>query len=476
MKAHMMPIPQDKVLYIDDEQTNLDLFQVLFMKDFEVITTLSTQEARTILAANEIKVVVTDLKMPDENGLEFIQSVSPHFPHTYYIILTAFLDVEAAMQAINQGNTYKYILKPWDSNQIRLTLKEAIKAYDLSNENRGLIARIATRDRQLNSVFIHSSDGIVIFDSEKHILLANPAFATIMDIDIDEPHFLDDAFNVDGFPEFLGLIRRLFDRTLPEGEFLFELDNNGKYVEINTSLIDYNDSVAAISIVRDITERRLGARRIFNSVIEAEERERNRLARDLHDGIGPVLSTVKMYIEWLSDKSRSGNPEQILELANSSINEAIQQVRHISHNLSPHILDKFGLITGLQSHIDSLKQTTDIEFNLNSNLKLRPNKPIELTVYRALKECINNTVKYAGATNVYIVVLQDDGKLSVTYSDNGCGFDMAKVAAQNNGIGLYNIRNRIESLGGKVDILSAPNMGTRIKMEIKLVDDIPIFN
>jgi len=142
-------------------------------------------------------------------------------------------------------------------------------------------------------------------------------------------------------------------------------------------------------------------------------------------------------------------------------------VRSISHNLSPHILEKFGLIPGLQSHIELLKQTTDIEINLNSNIKNRIRPDIELTLYRVLKECLNNTLKHAQAKNIFIVFAMDKTRLSVIYSDNGIGFDTEKDTEKNEGIGLYNIQNRISSLGGICEIISAKGHGTRIKFEFK---------
>ena len=225
---------------------------------------------------------------------------------------------------------------------------------------------------------------------------------------------------------------------------------------------------AVLSILRDITERKQMANNILKAIMHGEEQERNRLASDLHDGLGPILSTLKMYIEWLSDKSRPENNDQILDLSNKTIQEAIVQLRAISHNLSPHILERFGLIPALQSHIEMLKSVSSITFYLNSDLKERLTADTETTVYRVVKECITNTVKYANAHTVYIIISKELNKLKIAYTDDGRGFDLDKIMRENKGMGLYNIKNRICSIGGTVEIVTAPDKGLNITMEIKL--------
>jgi len=456
---------RSNILYIDDETTNLQLFEITFGKEYQIFTTTSTTEAREILSANLIKVVITDLRMPEENGIDFIQSVSLQHPDIYYIILTAFLDIEATLKAINQVKIFRYLLKPWNIELIRGTINDAIDLYNITLENKLLVAQLQERNNQFLTIFNHSTDGIVIFRNNGTIIQANPAFINIMHCQSNEPSTLRNSTNEEIAESFENQMLLAFQNNLKTIDF--QIEKSPKHIEVNFSLVEYNGMPAAIGILRDITERRLSNRKTFNMVMNAEERERNRLASDLHDGIGPILSTVKMYIEWLSNKERSGDPDQILSLAHNSIDEAIVQVRNISHDLSPHVLEKFGLATGLQSHIDLLKHTTPTEFILNANLKRRLSKIAELTLYKALKECIANSVKHAQAKNVFIILTQNDHYTSVVYTDNGCGFDLENKLQTSKGIGLYNIKNRIESLGGKVDILSASGMGTRIKMEVK---------
>ncbi len=472
---------ENTILYIDDEETNIFLFKETFSEYFIVTTALNTKEAREIMAQQKIKVVLTDLRMPEENGLEFINKVSPEYPEVYFVLLTAFLDINTAMQAINQGSVYRYLLKPWDENEIFQTINNAISSYDLKSENTALLkelklkntqlqktlAELEEREKQFHNIFNSSSDGIVIFNKELKILLANPVFHKFINStqngDINITKFLHekslDILNSrfsQSFTKKLPMTE--YEVTSPSGEL--------RFIEANSTKIKYFGEDVLLCLLRDITDRKLIDQRILNEVIQAEERERNRLASDLHDGLGPILSTLKMYIEWITDKSRVGNVDQILDLSTKTIDEAIIQLRAISHNLSPHILEKFGLVPALQSQLEMIKPTSSIEFTLYSDLKERLPSFEEISLFRIIKECMNNSIKHSKANKASINIHKNKELLMVNYTDDGVGFDIAEISSKNKGIGLYNIKNRIKTLGGDVEITSAKGKGSNININI----------
>ena len=478
-----MTSEKNTVLYVDDEENNLLLFEVVFSEHFRVLTTTSTEVARELLVKEEIKVVVSDLRMPEETGLEFINNVGPLYPNICFIILTAYLDVNSAMQAINQGHVYRYLLKPWDNNEIILTLKNAITAYDLRKENAILLRELKTknfelektlkelkeRENQFYNIFYSSLDGIIIYNRDRRILLANPAFYNFLQLSGQEALSIDNLLSGKQLESFNSRFDSAFKQQIPAFEYETRLlTGEKKVIEANSTHIKYSGEDAVLSILRDITERKNMAQHILSEVVQAEEKERNRLAADLHDGLGPILSTLKMYIEWLTDKSRNGNPDQILELSNKTIQEAIVQLRAISHNLSPHILEKFGLIPALQSQLDMIKSTSQTEFNLQSNLKDRFPHNLEISLFRVIKECINNTIKHSGAKQAFIRIEQNDKSVSVEYSDNGNGFEMSEISATGKGMGLYNIQNRIRSVNGEIEINSAKGQGIKVNATVVL--------
>lgn len=475
---------KNTVLYVDDEEHNLLLFDLVFSEHFNIITTSSTREARIILEEKPVKAVISDLRMPEESGLEFINEVSPQYPNICFIILTAYLDVTSAMQAINQGHVYRYLLKPWDNNEIILAINNALDTYHLKTENENLVKALKEKNYLLEltlnelrekedlfyNIFYSSIDGILIFDQEQRILLANPAIYDVFQYvkkDIKRVSELFDEKNLEKFNKRFELLFENkktspfeYDVVLPSGE--------RKIIEANSTLIKYQGEDVVLSILRDITERKYMSQRILNEIVQAEDKERKRLASDLHDGLGPILSTLKMYIEWLADKSRNGNSEQILDLSYKTIQEAIIQLRAISHNLSPHILEKFGLVPALQSQLDMIKATCPTYFEIKSNLKDRLNLYLENALYRIIKECINNTIKHSTAEEAKIILDLDGNFLKIIYSDNGKGFDMDKTIHNNRGMGLYSIQNRVKSINGELQMKSEVGKGFEVYISLSL--------
>ena len=138
------------ILVVDDEQDNLDAFRFNFRKTFDIITANSGPEALQILAEKEVAVVVTDQRMPKMTGVELLREVRTNQPDTVGIILTAFTDVDVLIEAINLGQVYRYITKPWDAKEVRGVMQYAIERFHLQRENKKLVAQLAEYTGYLN--------------------------------------------------------------------------------------------------------------------------------------------------------------------------------------------------------------------------------------------------------------------------------------------------------------------------------------
>jgi len=157
----------------------------------------------------------------------------------------------------------------------------------------------------------------------------------------------------------------------------------------------------------------------------------------------------------------------ILEKVGGTIDEAITSLSEISNNLSPHVLENFGLVIALKSFIEKIEDAQKIKFNVSTNLDKRLPVNIEVTLYRVIVELINNSFKYSEATKVTIRLLLKEG-IHLIYSDNGVGFDVAKVMEEKKGMGLFNMTNRIQSLTGDIDVVSRVGQGVVVKAFIPL--------
>ncbi len=137
------------VLYIDDEINNLNSFKAAFRRDFNIYVAQSAKEGRRILDENEIGVIITDQRMPVMTGIEFLESILNIYPDTIRILLTGFSDMNAVMDAINRGQVYKYLVKPWQNDELRLYIQNALELYHLRLDNKNLSAQLKQANLEL---------------------------------------------------------------------------------------------------------------------------------------------------------------------------------------------------------------------------------------------------------------------------------------------------------------------------------------
>ena len=209
-------------------------------------------------------------------------------------------------------------------------------------------------------------------------------------------------------------------------------------------------------------------KRVLSAVIRTEEQERKRFAKELHDGLGPLLSVIKMLVSGMDEKNSNevnGKIKQNLRLA---VDEAIANVRNVSANISPHLLNNFGLKDSIEAFIKRMGQAEHFHIQFTTNLeKQRFNYNVEVIVYRVICELINNTLKHAAATEVTISLQLENEVLYLEYTDNGVGFDVASVG-RFGGMGLDNMRYRLQSGNGNIEITSEHGHGMRANAYIHI--------
>lgn len=137
------------VLYVDDEVHNLNSFKAGFRRKFNIFTAESAVEGRKVLENELIHVIITDQRMPVTTGIEFLESIIPDFPDPIRILLTGYADINAVIDAINKGQVYKYIQKPWMDEDLRINIEKAYEIYALRKENRELTAALLVANKQL---------------------------------------------------------------------------------------------------------------------------------------------------------------------------------------------------------------------------------------------------------------------------------------------------------------------------------------
>lgn len=215
--------------------------------------------------------------------------------------------------------------------------------------------------------------------------------------------------------------------------------------------------------------RRLSEAKVLSAVIQTEERERKRFAKDLHDGLGPILSTIKMSFSAIQRTDHPERNEKIIKNTSELIDEAIDSLKEITDNISPHILANFGLETMLNSFITKINYAGKIQVHFRSNLKGERFIPeAEVILYRSICELINNTIQYAGAKNIDLNLVRTPEVLLINYKDDGKGFDPGVTESDElEGTGFYNIQSRINSIRGDFTLQSEPGKGMEATIVVK---------
>lgn len=206
---------------------------------------------------------------------------------------------------------------------------------------------------------------------------------------------------------------------------------------------------------------------LFNAISTAQEQERKRIAQDLHDGLGSILSAAKLKMAEVKE-SKPGLADDLKFVTGIGlIDEAAAELRNISHNIMPATLSKLGLVPALKGLCDIISSgkgpgVTFISFGIDERLSV----PVELSLYRIVFELINNLVKHSGATKATVQLMGHAGYINLVVEDNGRGFQPTNAAGEHSGIGLGNVAARVEYLKGKMDIDSMPGKGTTIIIDI----------
>jgi signal transduction histidine kinase len=235
---------------------------------------------------------------------------------------------------------------------------------------------------------------------------------------------------------------------------------------------------AGIFIVRKIFNqlkeaeriRKSSERRVFNAIILTEERERQRFAKELHDGLGPIMSTIKMSISALNKKNLDEHGSAVVQNLSNVIDQGISEIKEISNSLSPHVLNNFGLTSALSNYIEKITSSKIAHIDFTSNLgEQRFHSNVESVMYRIACELIHNTIKHASASQIVLKLNRTNDLLVLQYSDDGIGFNYNKDSQQESkGMGYYNIYSRLELVNGQIEIDTAPGKGFRCDIYVKI--------
>ncbi|MBN1188040.1 MAG: cache domain-containing protein [Bacteroidales bacterium] len=320
------------------------------------------------------------------------------------------------------------------------------------SEQKKILDALTESEERFRTIFNSVIEGIVIFSKKGEILEINKSTLHSTGYTIEELRHIKitDLFNI---PDLL--IDRTLNLVIGDNGYTYEqltyFNKTGEPIPIETTItpITYKKEAAYIAVSRNLREFTRIQNTIFNTSVRVEEMERSRIARELHDSLSPLLSIIKLSIQSLKMVKDEFVFFDLIKHAESSIDESIRVVAEISNNLSPHILENFGLIAAIEWYANKIKATQKITISINSNIHEPLEKNLEVLLYRVTTELLNNTVKYSKATQISINIILKKS-LFLNYRDNGIGYNYYEIIKEKKGMGLFNIVNRIKSINGNI--------------------------
>lgn len=344
-----------------------------------------------------------------------------------------------------------------------------IKDITLNKQTEFALLEIEKRYR---TVFDQSGMATSVFDLNGKLIMQNSLAASLLGG--TPPNFVGKNIDEIAMPHLAKGIRIAINKALKAETIFHESEvalPTGKYWLKSTGHTIKNsngEDVGVQFISQNITDKKEYEREMLNTIIATEEKERIHFAQELHDGLGPLLSAIKIYTQWLSRPDAIIQQAEVLVDMENLVNEASATIKEISFKLSPHILDNFGLIDAIKDYAEKLNRSKMIDIDIVGTIMQPLEKTVESTLYRILCECINNTVKHARANNITIKLQKFQKKMKISYADNGVGFDMDNVLNAKSGNGLFNMQNRIESINGYIVFNSGNGKGTKILIVVRI--------
>lgn len=267
---------------------------------------------------------------------------------------------------------------------------------------------------------------------------------------------------------FVMLMELLLTHTL----FVIALAILG-FAIIIISIILYRKSIKMVqgNIKNQLKFQKQTEQKILEAILETEQHERERFAKDLHDQLGNIFSSMNIYFQLIKASGVDEvERESLMGYFKELINEAIQSTKEIAQNMNPNVITKYGLHQALHMLCERINNTGTLNISLDTNITEQSlSKDIEVNIYKIVSELINNTLKHASADRISLTLFEQKKSLKLTYQDNGVGFNYEKtVNSTHTGMGLSNIASRVAAIGGVLKFENTKETGICVNIQTNI--------
>ncbi len=464
-----------KILLIEDNPGDIVLIRDYLSginPNLKVKIAKTFKRARDFLTiqSEDFDVILLDLKLPDKEGEDLIKEIirlsRGNIP---VIVLTGYSDMQFSIKSLSLGIADYIIKDELNPHLLWKSIRFGIERFHASE-------KIQESERRYRYLFENNPSSIIIWDLATRLVVDTNQHAEkkygytkeeFKKIKIDEiqpngsfEYFLNKE-SENAVKSEVAMANNVFNHKTRYGDS-FAAEVRGHFIEY-----EGNDSV--LMLINDVTDKIDMQERLFESTLRAEEEERNRIAKELHDGIVQQLVACGMFIQTIQDKvekdkSLSEELSRLYEL----LKKATIQTRDISHNLKSAEFESKTLADLLNQFVKQLNYASLIEFQINNHLHFDKdyNSLLKINMYRSVQELCNNIIKHSGAKKAVITTEEVDDTLFISIKDDGKGFKLNKP--ENHGIGMKNVESRIQRLGGEIEFREPENGGLQVDIEIPL--------
>ncbi|MBI3787051.1 MAG: PAS domain S-box protein [Ignavibacteriales bacterium] len=478
-----------RILLLEDNLTDAELIvQEVLNAGFSFIEKRVDIREKFI---SEIKnfapdIILADYSLPQFSALEAFEILQELHSDIPVILVTGTQSEEVAVECMKQG-AEDYILKQ-SLTRLPSAINKALEKKAMQHEKEQAEAALRKSENKFRLLFEHNPIPMFVYDIETLLFLdVNDAAVSHYGFSHEEfaRMWITDLWALDDLQRLQ--TGRLMNKALLNtmGEWLHQRKNGEtRTVQVISRLLEANHPRTALLIAEDITERTRAGERLKNSheqlralsahLQSVREEERSRIALEIHDELGQILTAIRMDLSWLHDKfSLIKTPlrRTLMSHADSMtklIDSTIQTVRRISTELRPRILDDLGLVAAAEWQAHEFEARTNIQCEFQANVEeLKLDRERSTAVFRILQESLTNVLRHAKASRVTIDLHVSPSELILEVVDNGKGFEPDKPKSTHS-FGLLGMQERALLLGGNVTIKRASKKGTIVSLELPL--------
>lgn len=444
---------------------NQHISKTLEVAGYTVFSAYSGKEAFEIASEEEPDLILMDIMMETkDDGIQAAVEIKKELDLPV-IFLTALTD-NGTLDRVKESEPYGYIVKPFNEVELLSNIKVALhksKAENAVKQSRDLF------QSSINSIdqafFLIDSDFKIFYLNKSAERILNKAFRDIIGKSAHQAlPIMDETGTIISFEDLQALV--LSDK--PYSLFLKSVNGEVPIGDFQCTQVAVLTDTYTVFTFKDITDR-IKARNLevemeqkrIASLIEGQENERDRLAREIHDGIGQMINLIKVKVNGLPSSPEKDELGPILE-------QTLDEIRSVSENLHPSRLKDFSLETNIERLIDQFNSNSSIRFGFLTSDVPKVGHSVKTHLYRIIQEGISNIVKHSQAREAMIQLIGIDDSIQLTIEDDGIGYDPTNQLDNSTHHGLKNIEYRVNTLNGKFTLDSNSENGTMILVTIPI--------